>query len=428
MTDDNLFPDDFLWGSATASHQVEGGNEGNDWWRWEQEEGRIRDGEASGDAAGWWDGRAEGDLSEAAALGQNAHRMSLEWSRLEPEPGEFDTGAFDRYREILEHARGLGLQTLVTLHHFTLPLWAADREAWLWPELPRRFELFSEECARRLGHFVDLWATINEPNVHAYSAYVDQRWPPGTGSLRAGFRAMGRMLEGHRLAYGALHRVLDDAQVGIVMNLPLFEPARPHHRLDRLAAWLQDWCFSGALLHALRTGRLRAPLTIRPRRHKQLAGSYDFFGLNYYGRFEVRFDLGAPTPLGRHVQEPTTRTEWTDWGQVHAPGLTSQLERLGRLGVPLYVTENGLYDNSDEKRPQFLVEHVGAVEEALRRGVDVRGYFHWSLVDNFEWAEGWSTHFGLLELNRETGERRRRRSAEVYARICRSGGSTRDAG
>ncbi|GAB4535638.1 MAG: glycoside hydrolase family 1 protein [Haliangiales bacterium] len=416
------FPSDFLWGAATASHQVEGGNDNNDWWDWEAQPGRIHDGSRSGDAAGWWSGRAEDDLAAAAEMGHNAHRFSLEWSRLEPEPGVWDEAAFARYEEIFAAARAGGMQVMVTLYHFTLPRWAARAGGWLWSELPARFERFCERAVARLAAHVDLWATINEPNILALMAYGDIQWPPGAGSVKTCFAALGGLLRAHVLGYQAAHRAHPEARVGLVLNLPLFEPARPGHPLDRLAARGQDWGMSGVILEAVRRGWLLPPIGLRPRRLAGLKGSCDFLGLNYYGRMAVRFDPKAETPLGRHVQEPTTRTYWTDWGQECPRGLTEQLMRLTSFEVPLYVTENGLFDNTDERRPRFLVEHVRAVAEAIRRGADVRGYFHWSLVDNFEWAEGWSTHFGLLALDRETGARTPRRSAEIYAAICRANG------
>lgn len=423
QSDESAFPKGFLWGAATASHQVEGQNDGNDWWDWEQSSSQIRDGSTSGEAAGWWAGRAEDDLRSAADLGQNAHRFSLEWSRIEPQPGSFDERAIERYREILGAAKDLGMSTCVTLNHFTLPRWIAERGSWLHRETPGRFARYVGRTVPALRDLVDLWVTLNEPNVLAYSAYAGHLWPPGKKSLLACFRALRQMMDAHALGFKEAKEA-GAGQVGIVLNTPLIEPHRPSLPPDRWAAGFQDWTFNGVLLESLASGRLGLPITFFPRTVPGLKGSYDFVGINYYGRFEVRFDLTAETPLGRHVQDPTVRTEQTDWGQTCPRGLTEQLERAWRLlGKPVYVTENGLYDNSDTRRPQFLIDHVQAVSAALLRGVDVRGYFHWSLVDNFEWAEGWSTHFGLIELDRETGERRPRRSAEVYAEICRSNGA-----
>jgi beta-glucosidase len=417
-----VFPPGFLWGAATAAHQVEGNNDNNDWWDWEAQPGRIHDGSRSGAAAGWWAGRAEEDLALAAELGQNAHRMGVEWSRLEPEPGVWDEQAFERYAEILGAARKLGMTTMVTLYHFTLPRWAARAGGWMWEELPARFERFCERCASRLAPLVDLWVTINEPGVLAFMSYGGTFWPPGLGSVRGGLMALASMMRAHVRGYRALHRVLNQARVGLVLNTPLFEPARPTNPLDRFAAGVQDWGMTGVVVESLRRGVLLPPLVVVPERVAGLDASLDFLGVNYYGRMEVQFDLRAQTPFGRHVQTPSTRTETADWGQICPRGLTEQILRLGKLGVPLYVTENGLYDNTDEQRPRFVVDHVQAVADAIGRGADVRGYFHWSLVDNFEWAEGWSARFGLIALDLDTGTRTPRRSAQVYAAICRANG------
>jgi beta-glucosidase len=208
-----------------------------------------------------------------------------------------------------------------------------------------------------------------------------------------------------------------------VINAPRFEPARPGNVRDRLVTATQDWGFTGSVLHALRTGWLLPPLSSLPSHDGRLVGSLDFLGLNYYGRYRVRFDPRMPANMfGRHVQHPSIRSDWTDWGEPCPEGLREQLLRLGELGIPLYVTENGIYDNQDARRADFIVSHVEAIHQAIERGADVRGYFHWSLIDNFEWAEGWSAHFGLLALDHETQLRTPRASAAAYASICRANG------
>jgi beta-glucosidase len=417
------FPEGFLFGAATSSHQVEGDNRHNDWWEWEQVAGHVADGTTSGDAAAWWSGEAEEDLARAAERGQNAHRMSLEWSRLEPEAGRFDGDAFSRYREILTFANERGLKVLLTLNHFTLPRWVAKLGGWTHEHVPALFEGFADRAARELGGRPHLWATLNEPSVLAYMAYAGDRWPPGNKSLPACFTALRRMLEAHARAYRALHRELPQPRVGLVLNCPWFVPADPARRLDRWAAAAQDWAFNGAVIHALRRGRLHFPLAWASRRAPELERTLDWIGLNYYGRYDVRFDPRAvDAAFGRHVQRPTVRTEHNDWGQPSPEGMVAQLERLAAFGVPLYVTENGTFDDEGERRPRYLVDHVNALAGALRRGLDVRGYFHWSLVDNFEWAEGWSTRFGLWALDRETQARTPRESVDLYAAICRARG------
>ena len=418
------FPAGFLWGTSTSAHQVEGGNENNDWSEWEKQPGRIRDGTTSAEACRWWNGSAEEDLATAASLGQNAHRLSIEWSRLEPEPGRWDDAAFARYLRLLAEMRRLGISAMVTLHLVTLPRWVAARGGWLARDIVSLFARYAEECIRRLGGSVDHWVTINEPASVAGAAYVSRYWPPALGSVRAGLRALGAMLEAHAAAYGAMKRVHPAASVGIVLSTPRFEPARTGSRMDTLICAAQDWVFIGSLLRALRTGTLLPPLS-GPARPPGLRRSLDFLGANYYGQYAVRFDpLLHERLFGRHVQEPTVRAGECDWGQISPDGLTRQLVRLSAMEVPLYVTENGIHDAADAIRPAFLTDHVAAVHEALRRGADVRGYFHWSLLDNFEWAEGWQPRFGLIEVDPVTQKRTLRPSAHLYARICGSNGAT----
>ncbi len=413
------FPQGFLWGAATSAMQVEGGGAGNDWAEWEQEPGRIHDGSRVGDGCGWWAGRAEDDLALAASLGHNAHRLSLEWSRLEPEPGRFDDAAFARYAQILDALARLRLRAVVTLNHFALPRWAAAQGGWAGEAMVARFARYAAECARRLGSKVALFATLNEPSVLALVGYGLGHWPPGKTNLAEGCRALANMLRAHAAAREAMRTAAPHALVGLVLNAPLLDPARPRSVLDRAAAAAQDFFMTGAIVHALQTGLLVPPLLSARALVPGLRGSLDWLGVNYYGRYEVQFDPAAPA-LFRHVQRGSIKSGRSDWGQVAPRGLTRQLVRLSALRVPLYVTENGVRDEADLIRPRYLVDHVAAVHDALRSGADVRGYFHWSLIDNFELAEGWSSKFGLIELDRRTGRRTVRESARVFERICRA--------
>ena len=414
------FPAGFVWGTASSSHQVEGENRNSDWWDWEQA-GRIRDGHVSGKALDWWGGKAEEDLSLARSLHQRAHRLSLEWSRLEPSPGVFDDAAFARYGRLLDHMAQEGLAPFVTLNHFTLPRWAAKRGSWTDGDLPAAFARYCTEVAKRLGDRVAAWMTINEPTVLVLMSYLAHKWPPGSASFGPGLKAFVNLMEGHAQGYRALKAVRPDVPVGLVHNFPLFEPHRKS-ALDRMVTWAREVAWNDAILETLSTGKVAFPFSLTGRKVDGLSSSLDFFGVNYYGRYEVKFDASSPLVMGRHVQQPTTALdEESDWGQPSPRGLQEALMRAqSALKVPLYVTENGLYDPDDSQRPGFLVDHLDAVHGAISKGADVRGYFHWSLVDNFEWAEGWATPFGLIHVDRETGVRTPKHSAKVYAEICRT--------
>lgn len=416
------FPDGFLWGCATSSHQVEG-NQDNDWSAWESQPGRVHDGTTSGAALGWWEGRAEEDLALARSLGHGAIRMSLEWSRLEPSRGEWDERAFARYEGILGRAAELGLVAMVGLNHFTLPRWVADRGGWLAPEVAAEFGRYADRCARRLGSVVPLWTTLNEPSVLGYMGYAGTQWPPGRGDVRAGMAAIRAQLLAHGAAWHAIHDVRRDARVGLVINMPILDPARPERRRDRAVAAAQDWAFNGVVLDALAHARLRFPLALADEKAPALRGALDFLGLNYYGRYRVEFDPRAAGELfGRRRTEETIKTAHNDWGEIYPEGLTRNLVRLSEAlpRVPLYVTENGIFDPGDEVRRSYLAAHVRAVKDAIDRGADVRGYLVWTLVDNFEWAEGWSTPFGIVALDRGTQRRTPRESARVLEKIARA--------
>lgn len=415
-------PDDFLWGAATSAHQVEG-DDPSDWTDWEARPGTISDGTRSGDACGWWAGRAEEDLGIARALGMNAVRLGVSWARIEPEEGRMDAAAIDRYRTILGCARSLGLRTNVTLFHFALPRWLAARGGFLSADAPAALARFARTFAHQLGDLVDLVATVNEPSVFAFMSHAGRAWPPGSGGVPAYAKALGLVLDGHARAYAAVKEVRPSLPVGIVLNVPAFDPADPSRRRDRAVTRAQDWAFGGVVLAALDDGTLRAPLSLVPRVVPVLGRSFDWLGLNYYGRYRVRFDpRAAATLFGRHVQEPTVRHGDVDWGEIHPDGLVRGLARLAALGRPVYVTENGVRDPGDTLRRRYLLDHVLALHTARARGIDVRGYFVWSLVDNFEWAEGWSCPFGLVEVDPATQKRTPRPSASLYGRIAAARG------
>jgi beta-glucosidase len=413
-----VFPAGFRWGTATSAHQVEGGNVHNDWWAWEQQPGRIKGGGRSGLACDWWT-RAEEDFDRAAALGQNAHRLSIEWSRIEPAPGRWDEGALRRYRQMLAELRRRGIEPMVTLLHFTVPRWFADGGGWMRAEAPALFGRFVERVVTALRDHCDLWCTVNEPVGWVVSACIRGRWPPGAHSVRGAMAALTNLARAHAAAYHATHRLQPDARVGFANYFRLYDPARPRSRLDRFVAGRQDGFVNRAFLDAVTSGRVRAfPWrAILP----EAADTLDFVGVNYYTRDLSRFDLRVPKQLfGRNFPGPGLPISDGAYGVIYPEGLYRVLRIAHRYGRPVYITENGLPDEDDDQRPGFILSHLREVWRALQGGVDVRGYYHWSLVDNFEWTEGWSLRFGLIAVDPVTQRRTERPSAQVYAGVCRA--------
>jgi len=417
------FPEGFVWGAATSAHQVEGDNRLNDWWRFESQPGKIANGDTSGVACRHYE-RFDADFALAAADHHGAHRLSLEWSRLEPEPGRFDAREVAHYHAVLASLRRHRLAPYVTLFHFTSPLWIADRGGWENPETIDRFVDFARFCGREFGAEVDWWCTVNEPEVYAFRGWSEGIWPPGRRDDSAALIVIAHLLEAHGRAYRALHeadRVDADgdghaARVGFAKHYPLLEPCRPWFPLDRLRAYLEQRVFNDAVIQAPLTGAIDLSIpgarAVR-RRVPELERSLDYLGLNYYTRWKVK--MFAPDVHVAASGAPLNDLGW----EIYPRGLEEVLSRLRFTGVPLVIAENGVADATDRLRPRALVESLLHLGRAIEAGVPVRGYFHWSLMDNFEWADGYRGRFGLYQVDFGDPERPRvrTRSADLYARI-----------
>jgi beta-glucosidase len=419
------FPAGFRWGCATAAHQVEGSNTNNDWHAWEAA-GNVFAGQTAGKACDWW-ASAESDLKTASAMGQNAHRMSVEWSRIEPSEGVWDTAAIDRYRAILQCMRDNGLEPMITLHHFTTPIWLTDRGGWENAAIIPYFERFAEKMALTLGDYCDMWITLNEPVGYAFLGWhwgvprddtqPQSTFPPGKHDLRLTFRVIENLFRGHAAAYRVLHRLLPGAQVGVGHNMPYIVPNNSHSLLDRIAAFQPRRVLTWGGLEATENGRI--PRIIGSRYVEELCNTTDFIGVQYYQRLAVAFDASSPNTLfSRRAIEADSQLSDLGHSEIHPEGLYQLLRQTARYGKPIYITENGVADADDRYRPSFLVDHLREVWRAIQDGVPVKGYYHWSLTDNFEWAEGWNLRFGLIEVDPLTQERTMRPSGRLYSEIC----------
>jgi beta-glucosidase len=407
-----FFPEDFRWGTATASHQVEGNNTRNDWWQWE-EQGAILDGGRSGRACDWWE-NAEADLDAAAQMGTNAHRLSLEWSRIEPEPSAFADDALARYREILHGLHERGIEPMVTLHHFSNPLWLVEKGCFGSGIVVDYFQRYTTKVVEALGDLVSHWITINEPLVYVVMRYLEGVFPPpaqkGWGSAA---RALHNLLRSHAVAYHTIKEAQPQAQISIAKNMLVFDPWPGTSRLNGWWANQISWLFNDWWMEAMTDGRLRFPLGRG--RIEGLAGSYDFVGVNYYTRFYSRL-----FHLYEREWEPGAVVSDGNYGEVYPAGLFRVIKQARRYQKPIYITENGVPDRTDRLRPSFLLTHLREVWRAVSFNWPIMGYYHWSLVDNFEWDRGWTQRFGLLALDPETQERKWRKSAHLYSEICQS--------
>lgn len=419
------FPQGFLWGTATSSHQVEGNNSNNTWWAWEQQPGRILNGDKSGAACEWWSGRWKEDLDRAAEAGQKSHRLSLEWSRVQPTPDRWDEDAIDHYRAIVRGICERGMTPMITLHHFTDPLWLQERGGWENEAIVSLFGAYAKKVAEALHPYNQLWVTINEPALYVLFGYLIGEWPPGeTAPLKLG-RLVENMVRAHAAAYQALHAVQPEAQVGLAHHYRGTVAKNRWNPLDRVMAKLQFKILNNTFPYSLRDGVIALPFY----HHKvpEAKGTQDFIGINYYTRDHVSFSLLNPKMVFSRQSFPED-ADLSDEGFIaNVPdGLLSSLKWAQKINVPIFVTENGVNDRTDHIRPRYMIQHVHAVWRGVNFGLPVKGYFWWSQVDNFEWERGWSQRFGLWELDIETQKRRKRPSADLYAEICRANALSSD--
>lgn len=426
MTNGKVFPDGFIWGSAGAAHQTEGGNDNSDWWAHEHAR-KTNAAEKSLGACESYERFAE-DWRLVAGSGQNAVRLSIEWARIEPSPGEFSTKALDHYREVIGTARDLGLTTSVTFHHFTNPNWFARRGGWDSDEAVVVFARYARTAAGALGDLLQIVNTINEPSVVAVVGHLMGFFPPRVNDVTAAHRVTVNLLKAHAQAVEAV-RDAGAAQVGLPLSVLDFFPTE-----DTPVGWrardFMHWSWVGVWLEALRTGVARG-LSVPDEKIPGLGGD-DFVGIQYYSRFDVHpaaLDAAGaaadavPNPVGARPAIPGTGEERrTQMGWLwHPAGLGNVIDEVAETtGLPIQITENGIATADDEERIEFVRLHLEQVRDAIARGRDVRGYFYWSTLDNFEWNDGYRPTFGLIAVDRKTMERRPKPSLAWYGNVART--------
>ncbi len=370
----------FLFGSAISSYQTEGNNRYADWWLFDR--GR------SGRASYFWE-KWEEDIELLAKLGHNAFRFSIEWSRIQPQPGRIDYDALKTYERIINKLLGMNIEPILTLHHFTNPVWFYRKGGWLHEENLKYFYDYVNILLDNLPK-ITYYITINEPNVYAFKSYMEGAWIPQERSMFKALKVMNNMIQAHKQAYSMIKRSNPKAKVSLSQNVVVFEPKSILNPISILSTFIADRLFNLYVLDRCKN-------------------FLDFIGINYYTRARI-------SSLGKYDYEGE-ETNCLGW-EVYPEGLYSLLVRLyGRYRKPIMITENGICTDNDYQRMKFIKEHLEAVRRAISRGVDVIGYMYWSLLDNYEWAEGFQPRFGIVEVDYETGERRVRKSAWFYKEL-----------
>jgi len=419
----HIFPAGFIWGVATSAHQVEGDNFNNQWSAWEKQ-GRIKSGDCAGLACDWWR-NAEQDFDLAQSLGVNALRLSLEWSRIETEEGHWDMGALARYKDMLIALRDRGIRPFVTLHHFTNPIWFEKKGGFEAAQSVKLFERYTSRIVAALGDLCSDWITFNEPNVYAALGYFLGEFPPGKkGRFVQAAMVTRNLCLAHAAAYRTIHSLQTNANVGWAQHYVVFKPRRPQAAADRWLCAFIDRRFNENFAESIEAGVAPFPLNKFGSELPEVQGTCDYVGINYYSRLRAGFELRSPKTMFFQLSVPPHKPQGDHgieipYGEAYPEGLRRAVERFQSFNKPIYILENGVPDREDRIRPWMLESSVEQMKGLLREGSDLRGYFHWSLTDNFEWNEGWHLRFGLFELDPATQQRKPRPSARVFSEIIR---------
>ena len=385
---DVVFPDRFTWGTATAAHQIEGGNVNNDWWAFEHDP-TSGCADVSGDACDSFN-RFEEDIALVADLGLSAYRFSLEWSRIEPAEGEFSRVALDHYRRMAAACHEHGVLPVVTFHHFTHPRWLADAGTWEAPHAVERFIRYCERATAHLGDLIGMAATLNEPNVVATMGWRLGIFPPRVRDRGRRDAVNEVLVNAHRGAVEAIRSGPGEFPVGLTLSMTDYQ-LQPggEEWLERIRRPSEDVFLEGT-------------------------GGDDFIGVQAYTRMRV----GPDGALGGEPGVPVTQMGYEYWPEALEGTIRRAWDQTG--GLPVHVTENGIGTDDDEARIEYVRRALQGVGRCLADGIDVRSYFYWSLLDNFEWVLGYGPTFGMVAVDRATFERRPKPSASWFSGVAKA--------
>lgn len=389
------FPENFLWGVAYSSHQVEGNNKNNDWWRWE-EKGKTKD--RSGWACDSWN-RYPVDHKLAQDLGCNAFRLSLEWSRIEPEEGKFSNEAIEHYRKVLQDLKSRGMKRVVTLWHWTSPLWFADKYGWHKKESVDLFVRYCEKVIEELGEEIEFLITINEPMMPLNFGFLLGKFTPGIKCPFKFKKARKNLITAHKSCFEKAKKIKPDILVGITQLYNYFEPFNKNSIFWRYIVNKISYFNNHYFIDKIKDWQ-------------------DFIGVDYY--FHDRVKLNYRYPF--YKKNENKKVNDLGW-EIYPEGIYHICkDAFSRYKKPVYVFENGLADAGDKYRAEFIKDHLKWLHKAISEGADVRGYFHWSLIDNFEWLHGFNPRFGLCAMDYQTMERKPRPSYYEYQKIIKNNG------
>lgn len=406
------FPKTFLWGASTAAHQVEGDTH-NQWTVWELENAQAKSVQAeyrighfkswdnirqyaqdpnnyvSGMSTGHYN-RFKEDFDLLQKMNMNAYRFSIEWSRIEPNEGQWDDAAIKHYQQYIDELKKRDIEPIVTLFHFALPVWFADMGGFARRSNVKYFTRFAKKIVSELGDRIKLIITINEPEIYTIESYYNKNWPPAESSFLKSWRVINNLAYAHCQAAKAIHKLGEHYRVSIAKN-SVFYHAGDDAVITRLGTFIMQFIEDDYVI-------------------RKVVKHCDFLGVNYYMSNMV---------YGYKVHNPEDNLNDLNW-DMRPEDIQFALERLyKRYKLPIIITENGLADSDDSHRKWWITQTIMAMQKAIKNGVKLQGYLHWSLVDNFEWAYGKWPRFGLVAVDYKTGERKLRSSAIWFGGVIK---------
>lgn len=410
------FKDQFALGVASAATQIEGGENNGNWNDW-YHKGMIKDGSNPARATMHYQ-KWKQDADLMAKMGIKNYRLGIEWARICPEEGKVDKEALAHYRKEIAYLKEKGISILLTIHHFSNPMWFESMGGFTKRENLKYFIRFVKLVVNTFADQVSEYITINEPNVYATQSYFFGTWPPGEKSIINACKVMSNMAICHIKAYEIIHKVrkdkgFSDTKVSFANHVRVFDPQNPKNIKHRINAKLLDFLFQGAVTEAFTLGKFKWPLlgakSIKP-------GEYiDFIAVNYYTRSTVtRFDDGT--------KEDSYKND-LGW-EIYPQGMIRVAEELYKLlERPIYITENGTCDNNDAFRARYIYDHLKVIAESE---LPINRYYHWCFCDNFEWIEGDSARFGLVHINYASLGRTVKQSGRFYTRMIKEHGVSKE--
>jgi beta-glucosidase len=423
------FPKDFLWGISSSAHAVEGNCTNNQWYRWERtiidpDTGKtpIHNGDKSGMAADHWNRYVEDIQIMKNQFHLKAYRFSIEWSKIEPTKGNFDASAIQHYHSVIDTLLKNSIEPIVTLHHYTDPIWFADMGGFEKIENIEHFVNFSKFVFGEYSSKVKRFITLNAPNIYSLVGYSQGEFPPGKHDVKLGATVMRNLAETHVRVYEAIKSMPggNSSQVGIIINFQQFDPANNTNTLDRMISTLLNNAYTGAYMGFFSKGTFifsnPPKVNIRYTNMKALT-SLDFIGINYYANMYAKFNFKAENhyELVKRDKDIQTDIGWP----LYAEGIYRAIKTASELKVPMLITENGIADAKDNLRDLFIRRYLYAVSKAIKEGYNVIGYLYWTLLDSFHWQFGFEMKFGLCHVDLNTQKRSVRIASRAYSQIVK---------